>query len=335
MVPISVLDLSFVREGDTPRQALLESLELARKAEELGFKRFWMAEHHGMAGVASAATSVALSFNGAGTSSIRIGAGGIMLPNHPPLVIAEQFGTLESLYPGRIDLGLGRAPGTDQKTLRALRRTYDSADTFPQDVQELQLYFAHPSSDQAVHAVPGEGLEIPVWLLGSSLYSAQLAAYLGLPFAFASHFAPEHLLPALDLYRREFRPSATLPKPHVMAAANVVVADTDEEAEFLFSSAKLGVLSLLKGRPGKMEHPVSDVDANWTEEERAGVERFLKYSFVGNPAKVREALTKFVEMTGADEIITTARIYDLAARLRSFELLASAFVASRAACGQP
>ena len=271
-IPLSILDLSFVRDVDTPRQALLDSLVLARKVEELGYKRFWMAEHHNMDGIASAATSVALGFIAGGTHKIRVGAGGIMLPNHSPLVIAEQFGTLESLYPGRIDLGLGRAHGTDPRTARALRRNLgaDSADTFPQDVQELLAYFGEPAPGQSVHAVPGEGLEVPVWLLGSSTYSAQLAAYLGLPFAFASHFAPEHLFEALELYRDEFRPSPKLEKPYAMVAANVVVADTDAEAELLSSSAKIGILNLLKGKRSKMQPPVPDVDQSWSPEEHAG-----------------------------------------------------------------
>ena len=329
-IPLSILDLSFVREDETPRQALMDSLELARKAEELGYKRFWMAEHHNMEGIASAATSVALGFVAAGTKTIRIGAGGIMLPNHSPLVIAEQFGTLASLYPGRVDLGLGRAPGTDPLTARALRRNLsaDAADTFPQDVQELQAYFGPPAPDQRVHAVPGEGLEVPIWLLGSSLYSAQLAAYLGLPFAFASHFAPEHLLQALEVYRRLFQPSDKLAKPYAMAAANVVVADSDEEAEFLFSSAKIGVWNLLNGKRGKMQPPVPNVDAAWSAEEHAGVNRFLRCSFVGSPDTVRRKLQAFADQTKADEIISTARIFDFDARHRSFELLAGCWKAA-------
>jgi len=323
-VPLSILDLSFVREGETPREALHDSLELARKAENLGYKRFWMAEHHNMVGIASAATSVALGFIAGGTECIRIGAGGIMLPNHSPLVIAEQFGTLASLYPGRVDLGLGRAPGTDGRTALALRRNLgnETADSFPEDVQELQAYFGDPVPGQSVHAVPGEGLDVPIWLLGSSLYSAQLSAILGLPFAFASHFAPEYLLQALEVYRAEFRPSQNLEKPYAMVAANVVVDDTDEEAKFLFSSAKIGVLNLLQGKRGKMQPPIQDVDAAWSDEQHAAVDRFLKYSFVGSQATVRSQLEKFVEQTQADELIVTARIYDLSARLRSFALLA-------------
>jgi luciferase family oxidoreductase group 1 len=322
--PLSVLDLSFVREGETSREALFDSLELAKIAETLGYRRFWMAEHHNMEGIASAATSVALGFIAAGTQSIRIGAGGIMLPNHSPLVIAEQFGTLEALFPGRVDLGLGRAPGTDRLTARALRRNLDSGamDTFPQDVQELQMYFEDPLPDQAVSAVPGAGLHVPIWLLGSSLYSAQLAAHLGLPFAFASHFAPEHLFRALQLYRENFRPSEDWPKPHAMVAANVVVADSDEEALFLFSSAQIGVLNLSKGKRGKMQPPVANVDANWTPQEHEFVDGFLGCSFVGSPATVRRELEVFARQTQADEFIVTARIFDQAARLKSFELLA-------------
>jgi luciferase family oxidoreductase group 1 len=324
-LPLSILDLSFVRDGETPREALLDSLALARRVEALGYRRFWMAEHHGMEGIASAATSVALGFIAGGTESIRVGSGGIMLPNHSPLVIAEQFGTLASLYPDRIDLGLGRAPGTDPRTARALRRNLalDAVDTFPDDVLELQAYFGDSVPGQVVRAIPGEGLDVPIWLLGSSLYSAQLAAGLGLPFAFASHFAPEHLFAAINLYRREFHPSEHLGSPYAMVAANAVVADTDEEAEFLFSSAKIGVMNLLKGRRGKMSPPVYDVDRDWTAEDHAGVQRFLKYAFVGTPSKVSAGMAAFARETDADEIILTARIYDLEARLRSFELLAN------------
>lgn len=333
-IPFSVLDLSFVREGEGPREALLSSLQLARHVETLGFYRFWMAEHHNMEGIASAATSVALGFIGSGTSSIRIGSGGIMLPNHSPLVIAEQFGTLASLYPGRVDLGLGRAPGTDGRTALALRRdmSADSADTFPNDVQELQAYFEPAEVEQRVRAIPGEGLEVPIWLLGSSLYSAQLAAFLGLPFAFASHFAPEYLLQALEVYRREFRPSRDLQEPYAMVAANVVVADTDKEAEYAFTSAQLGVLNMLRGKRTKMPQPVDDIDSLWSEAEREGVDRFLKYAFVGSPLTVQSGLERFLEKTQADELIVTARIYDPAVRLRSFELLAQVRERMREAC---
>jgi luciferase family oxidoreductase group 1 len=323
-VPFSVLDLSFVREGETPGDALRSSLELARHVEKLGFHRFWMAEHHNMEGIASAATAVALGFVANGTHRIRVGSGGIMLPNHSPLVIAEQFGTLESLYPGRIDLGLGRAPGTDPRTARALRREMkvDSADTFPNDVQELASYFEAAVPGQAVRAVPGEGLEIPIWLLGSSLFSAKLAAFLGLPFAFASHFAPEHLMAALEIYRKEFEPSKALQKPYAMVAANVIVAESDTKAQFEFSSSQIGVLNILLGKRTKLQPPVAGISATWSEAELAGIERFLHYSFVGSPSTVKRGIVDFLEETGADELITTTRIFDPVARLRSFELLA-------------
>ncbi len=323
-VPISVLDLSFVREGDLPAQALLESKELAQLADQLGYKRFWLAEHHNMKGIASAATSVAIGYVAGATSRIRVGAGGIMLPNHAPLVIAEQFGTLESLYPGRIDLGLGRAPGTDMLTARALRRDKTGGvDTFPDDVKELLNYFAPSQPNQAVHAVPGEGLEIPVLLLGSSGFSSMLAAQMGLPFGFASHFAPDHLMAALQQYRQHFQPSQYLAKPYCIVAINVIVADTDEEAQRLFTSAQQGVLALLRGRRPQMQPPIDSLEGMWNEAERVEVQRLLKYSFVGNPETVATSLRKLLEETQADELITTARIYDLNARKRSLELLAS------------
>lgn len=329
--PISILDLAFVREGEGPREALQQSLAVAQHAERYGFRRFWMAEHHNMEGIASAATAVALAYIGSGTSTIRIGAGGVMLPNHAPLVVAEQFGTLASLYPGRIDLGIGRAPGTDPRTAHALRRHLDSdaVDSFPQDVQELIGYFEDPEPGQPVRAVPGSGFHVPVWLLGSSLYSAHLAAHLGLPFAFASHFAPDYLIPALEAYRREFQPSPSLSKPYAMAAANVVVADTDGEARDLFTSAQVGVLNLLRGRRGKLQPPIPNVEETWNAAEKAGIDQFLKYSFVGGPSNVRTSLERFQELTGADEIMTTSRLYDLDARLRSLELLASITSVSR------
>lgn len=322
-IPFSVLDLAFVREGEGPGEALRATRELAGHAERLGFRRFWLAEHHNMSGVASAATAVSIGYVAEGTSKIRIGAGGIMLPNHAPLVIAEQFGTLESLYPGRIDLGLGRAPGTDGLTARALRRErLGSADTFPEDVQELQALFGPATPGQAVRAVPGEGLNVPLWLLGSSGFSAQLAGVLGLPFAFASHFAPDYLMTALELYRRDFRPSETLDKPYAMVAANVFLADTDEEAQRLFTSAQMGFLALHRGQPLKLQPPRDSMDGFWTPAERAGVERALRCSFVGSPETVRPLLARFIEETGANELIATARIYDPAARIRSLELLA-------------
>lgn len=321
-VPLSILDLSFVREGETPGDALRDSLVLAQHAEQWGYKRFWLAEHHNMSGIASAATSVAIGFIAGGTKTIRVGSGGIMLPNHAPLIIAEQFGTLESLYPGRIDLGLGRAPGTDPLTSRALRRDLGGGDTFPQEVQELQGYFQPAVPGQAVRAVPGEGLDVPLYILGSSLFGAQLAAHLGLPFAFASHFAPTHLFDALEIYRQNFKPSDALATPYAMVAANVVVADTDDEARRLFTSAQIGVINLLKNQRSKLQPPIEDIDAVWSPAEKAGVEGFLRYAFVGSPETVKRGLASFIDATGADEVITTARIYDPQARLRSFELLA-------------
>ena len=324
-IPLSVLDLSFVREGEGPAEALRESLALAQHAETLGYQRFWLAEHHNMAGIASAATSVAIGFIAGGTSSIRVGAGGVMLPNHSPLIIAEQFGTLESLYPSRIDLGLGRAPGTDMATAQALRRHLPGADTFPADVQELQAYFGPATPGQKVHAYPGEGLRVPMWLLGSSTFSARLAAELGLPFAFASHFAPAELLDALDIYRTEFRPSEALAAPYAMAAVNVFAAHTDAQARRLFTTAQLGFLSLIRGRPGKMQPPVDSIDELASAQELAAVQERLCYSFVGSAQNVRAGLERFASATGVDELIVTGRIYDLGDRLRSYELLANAW----------
>ncbi len=323
MVPISVLDLSNIPQGGTAGDALHRSLELARHAEQLGFTRFWLAEHHNMPGIASAATAVAIAYVAGGTRRIRVGSGGIMLPNHAPLVIAEQFGTLESLFPGRIDLGLGRAPGTDQPTARALRRgARDPADTFPQDVQELQAYFQPAVAGQVVQAVPGAGLRVPIWLLGSSLFSAQLAAALGLPFAFASHFAPDYLDQALALYRHEFRPSAVLAKPHSMAAIGVVAADTDAAAARLATSLQQSFVLLRRGLPGPLPPPVDSMDGLWAPHEQAGVEHAFSEAVVGSPATVRTGLEAFIARTRVDELMVTAAIYDHAARLRSFEIVA-------------
>ena len=324
MVPLSILDLAFVPEGATPAQALARTLELAQHAERWGYKRFWLAEHHNMVGVASAATAICIGYVAGGTQRIRVGAGGIMLPNHSPLVVAEQFGTLESLYPGRIDLGLGRAPGTDYTTLRALRRDHTSADTFPDDVLELQRFFGPLHSGQAVQAVPGTALAVPLWILGSSLYGAQLAAALGLPYAFASHFAPDELDRALAVYRAKFRPSEQLAAPYAMVGINAVVAATDAEARRLFSTAQQGFTNLLRGARGKMQPPLDDIEAFWSPAERAQVSRMLSCSFVGSPAAVREQLASFVARTGADELIVAAAIYDQAARLESYRLLADA-----------
>jgi luciferase family oxidoreductase group 1 len=322
MPALSILDLAFVPEGGTPADALKRSLELAQHAERWGYTRFWLAEHHNMIGVASAATSVAIGYVAGGTRTIRVGAGGIMLPNHSPLVIAEQFGTLETLYPGRIDLGLGRAPGTDQRTLRALRRDPRGADSFPQDVVELQALFAPRRPEQVVEAVPGTGLNVPLWILGSSLYGAQLAAALGLPYAFASHFAPDDLIAALATYRAGFRPSAQLAAPHAMVGANVVVAPTDEEARRLFTSIQQGVTNLLRGTRGRLQPPIDDIETYWTPSEKAQASRMLGCSFVGSPATVRAGLLEFSRKTAADEVIVAAGIFDQAARLRSYELLA-------------
>jgi luciferase family oxidoreductase group 1 len=322
-IPFSVLDLSFVREGETPREALHDTLTLAQHVEKLGYHRFWLAEHHNMAGIASAATSVAIGYVAGGTSTIRVGSGGIMLPNHSPLVIAEQFGTLATLYPDRIDLGLGRAPGTDRPTSQALRRdTTSSPDNFPHDVQELQAYFAPSTPGQVVRAIPGDGLEVPLYLLGSSTFNAQLAALLGLPFAFASHFAPAMLFDALAIYRQDFGPSKVLDKPYAMVAANVVVANTDKEAQRLFTSSQLGVLEFQRGKRPKLMPPVDSMDGLWSPAEEAGVESFLRYAFVGSPSTVATGLSNFLNETGADELIITTRVYDMDARLRSFELLA-------------
>ena len=323
MVPFSILDLSPIVQGGRATDALQRSLDLARHAERLGYRRYWLAEHHNMPGIASAATAVVIGHVAAGTSTIRVGSGGIMLPNHAPLVIAEQFGTLEALFPGRIDLGLGRAPGTDQLTARALRRGQkDSADTFPQDVQELQAYFRPVVENQAVQAVPGGGLAVPIWLLGSSLFSAQLAAALGLPFAFASHFAPDHLDEALELYRGKFRPSAALREPYAMAAIAVFAADTDAEATRLFTSLQQSFVKLRRGTPGPLPPPVDTMDGLWNPVERVGVEHAFGEAVVGSPATVKRGIAAFLKRTGVDELMVTAAIYDHAARLRSFELVA-------------
>jgi luciferase family oxidoreductase group 1 len=325
MVPFSVLDLAPILQGGDAADALHRSRDLAQHAERLGYRRFWLAEHHNMPGIASSATAVAMAHVAAGTSRIRIGSGGIMLPNHAPLVIAEQFGTLESLFPGRIDLGLGRAPGTDQVTARALRRGLgDAADRFPQDVVELQAYLQPANSGQAVQAIPGAGLKVPIWLLGSSLFSAQLAAVLGLPFAFASHFAPDHLEEALDIYRREFRPSETLAKPYAMAAIGVFAAETDAEAVRLFTSQQQSFLNLRRGHPGKLPPPVERMDGIWTLLERRVVDHAFREAVVGSPATIRSGLEAFLQRTGVDELMVTAAIYEHAARLRSFELVARA-----------
>jgi luciferase family oxidoreductase group 1 len=323
MIPFSVLDLSPIVEGGDAGQALRNSLDLARHAEALGYRRFWMAEHHNLPGIASAATAVALAHVAAGTERIRIGAGGIMLPNHAPLLIAEQFGTLAALHPGRVELGLGRAPGSDQVTARAVRRALlGGADQFPQDVVELMHYFAPAAPDQAVQAVPGAGLDVPIWILGSSTYGAQLAAYLGLPFAFASHFAPAMMTQAIAIYRERFRPSAQLALPHVMLGAVIVAADSDEEARFLFSSLQQSSLNNRIGRPGRVPPPVADFEARLDPYARAILADALGAAIVGGPETVRRSLDAFVARTGADELMITANIFDHEKRKRSFAIVA-------------
>ena len=322
--PLSILDLAPVPEGATPGDALRRSRALARHAENLGYTRFWLAEHHNMIGIASAATSVAIGYVLEGTSRIRVGSGGVMLPNHSPLVIAEQFGTLEALYPGRVDLGLGRAPGTDGLTLQALRRTPDAAQDFPRDVMELQALFAEPGPQQRVKAVPGAGLKVPIWILGSSLFGAQLAAMLGLPFAFASHFAPDALKDALAIYRERFEPSEQLAKPHAMVACNVVAAETAREARRLFTSPQQSFVNMVRGTRGLLRPPIDDIEAYWSPVEKAHVSRMMACSFVGTGPEVADRLHGFVAETGADELIVAAAIYDHEARLRSYEILARA-----------
>ena len=324
MTAFSVLYLSPVVEGGDARRALMETAELARTAERTGFTRFWLAEHHNMPGIASAATAVALAYVAGQTETIRVGSGGVMLPNHAPLVVAEQFGTLEALYPGRIDLGLGRAPGTDGATARALRRYFEAADQFPRDVLELQDFLAPAVPNQLVAAYPGQGSGVPIWLLGSSLFSAELAAQLGLPFAFASHFAPELLLQALQTYRAGFRPSAQLDAPHVVAAINVFAAGTDAEAERLSTSMQQSFAAVVSGKPGKLKPPVDDVTRVLDPAQIAAVRSRLKYAAVGGRETVRAKIQEFIALTGVDEVMVTGMIHDLEPRLRSLEITAEA-----------
>ena len=325
MPALSILDLAPIVEGGSAAEALRNTLDLARHAEAWGYQRFWLAEHHNMAGLACSATAVLIGHVAAGTRSIRVGSGGIMLPNHAPLVIAEQFGTLATLFPDRIDLGLGRAPGTDGLTARALRRTLEGAgeDSFPQDVLELQGYLGDAQADQAVRAIPGTGTHVPIWLLGSSLYSAQLAAYLGLPFAFASHFAPDLLMQALQIYRATYRPSVRWPRPHAMVAVNVVAAPSDDEAARLFTSLQQRFLGMRRGQRGPLPRPVGSMDGLWTEAERGGVRQMLQMSAVGGPDTVAAQLARIVDETRADELIVACAVHEHAARLRSYEILAS------------
>lgn len=320
-VPLSVLDLVPVTEGGSPGESFRNSVELARLAERLGYKRYWLAEHHSMPAIASAATSVVIGHIAAATKTIRVGSGGIMLPNHAPLVIAEQFGTLESLFPGRIDLGLGRAPGSDRITAHALRRAMQGED-FPELLKELRFFLAEPVPGQRVQAVPGAGLDIPIWLLGSSDFSARLAARLGLPFAFAAHFSPEGTLPALAIYRDEFRPSEDLAQPYAMVAVNVIAAETTDEAEFLATSQFISFLNAVRNTPMRVQPPVRSMDGIWSEEERYMVMSRLSGSIIGDRAKVKRELGELIVSTGADEIMVSAIIYDHQARLRSYEIAA-------------
>jgi luciferase family oxidoreductase group 1 len=323
MIPFSVLDLAPIIEGGDAALAFRNSLDLAQQAERLGYRRFWMAEHHSMPGVASSATAVALAYVAGGTSTIRVGAGGIMLPNHSPLVIAEQFGTLESLFPGRIDLGLGRAPGTDQAAAYALRRNLQSDENqFPRDVVELMNYL-QPAEAQRVRAIPGEGLDIPIWILGSSTFGAQLAAMLGLPYAFASHFAPQQLDQALQAYRSGFKPSRQLDRPHVMLGFNIFAAETDEEGEYLSTSMEQAFVNLRSGRPTALPPPVAGYRHSLPPAHGTMLDQLLSCSAIGSPETVARALDAFVQRTGADELMITCQIYDHAARLRSFEIAAA------------
>jgi luciferase family oxidoreductase group 1 len=330
MIPFSVLDLAPINQGATAADAFRDALDLARHAEGWGYRRFWMAEHHSMPGVASAATAVALAHIGAGTSSIRLGAGGIMLPNHAPLVIAEQFGTLESLYPGRVDLGLGRAPGTDQAAAYALRRNLQSdVNQFPRDVMELMGYFHPAEPGQRVRAIPGEGLDIPIWILGSSLYGAQLAAMLGLPYAFASHFAPQQMMEAIQVYRDTFKPSEQLAEPYVMLGFNAFAADSDEEARYLATSLQQAFVNLRSGMPTPLQPPREMYLESLPLAQRASLDQIFQSSAIGSPATVAAATRAFIERTGADELMITSQIYDHRARLRSFEIVAGLIDAER------
>jgi luciferase family oxidoreductase group 1 len=324
MIPLSVLDLSPIVAGGTPSQSFSNSLDLAQRAERLGYHRFWVAEHHGIPGVASAATSVVMAHIAGGTSTIRVGAGGIMLPNHAPLLIAEQFGTLEALFPGRIDLGLGRAPGSDQATARALRRDPMAGDAFPHDVAELIAFLEPAEEGQIVRAVPGEGTRVPIWILGSSLFGAQVAAAMGLPFAFASHFAPAQMMQAIEIYRANFRPSARSDRPRVMLGVTIVAADTDERARLLFSSLIQTFVALRRGHPIPVPPPVENVEEMLTPFDRAQLAPIFSHAIVGGPDRVREGLASMIERTAADELIVATQIYDHAERVRSYEIVMEA-----------
>jgi len=322
MLPLSILDLAPVSEGATPALALQNARDLAQHAECLGYRRYWVAEHHNMVGIASAATSVVIGFIAANTSTIRVGAGGVMLPNHSPLVIAEQFGTLESLYPKRIDLGLGRAPGTDRQTMHALRVDPMASDRFPQDVVELQALLGPLQPGQTIQAVPGTDTNVPLWILGSSLFGAQLAATLGLPYAFASHFAPDALLQAMEIYRARFQPSAQLQKPYAMAGVNIIAAETDAQAKHLFTSLQQRFADMARGSRELIKPPIDDIETYWSGAEKAQTQRMLACSFVGSPATLRGQLHDFIAKIGADELMVATAVFDHAARIKSYELLA-------------
>jgi luciferase family oxidoreductase group 1 len=324
MVKLSVLDLAYIGEGFTPADALANSLDLAQHCEAAGFERFWLAEHHNLAGIASAATAVCIGHVAGGTKTIRVGAGGIMLPNHSPMVIAEQFGTLATLYPGRIDLGLGRAPGTDQRTLQALRRGPESSEYFPQDVVELRALLGPPKENKIIHAIPGEDTNVPLWILGSSLFGAQLAALLGLPYAFASHFAPQALMQAVSIYRERFKPSAQLAEPYVMVGCSAIVADSEDEARKLFTSPQQQFVHRMRGGRVKLPPPIDDIETFWSPTEKAQAPSMLSCAFHGSTETIKEKLAPLIEATGADELMVTAAIWDHKARVRSYELLAQA-----------
>jgi luciferase family oxidoreductase group 1 len=330
MAVLSILDLVRVTEGTDARAALDNARDLAAHAEQWGYRRFWVAEHHNMPGIASAATSIVIAHIAAGTRSIRVGAGGIMLPNHAPIIIAEQFGTLARLFPGRIDLGVGRAPGTDQHTVRALRRTLAGTESFPQDVLELQAYFAPAQAQPRVQAVPAAGTEVPLWILGSSTYGAQLAAELGLPYAFASHFAPDQLILALHIYRDRFKPSAQLDRPYAMVGVNIVAAESDAAARRLATSQQMSFADIFRGARSLSRPPIDDIELYWSPREKAQAMQMLARSIVGSPETVRSGIDALVTETGADELMIVSDVYDHSERLRSFELIAAGYEAGRA-----
>jgi luciferase family oxidoreductase group 1 len=324
MTTLSILELVRVTQETDAKGALNNARDLASHAEHLGYRRIWVAEHHNMEGIASAATSIVLAHIAEGTRTIRVGAGGIMLPNHAPYIIAEQFGTLARLFPGRVDLGLGRAPGTDQMTLRALRRTPDAADSFPQDVLELQAFLAPAGPNQRIQAVPAAGTEVPLWILGSSNFGAMVAAELGLPYAFASHFAPEHLLAALDIYRARFKPSEQLERPYAMVGVNIIAAETDEVARRLATTQQMSFTNMFRGARGLSQPPIDDIETYWSPSEKMQVQRMLARSIVGSVETVRAGIDALIQETKADELIIVSDVYDHATRLRSFELIAEA-----------